>query len=126
MMRTIFPQSRVRNRLAVVCAGCGRQVARTSHRQQFCSTKCRMQENGRGRVRKASLGLDTGAPTIGQKNNNKNSPMQGANLLSPPRILASAQVLAVELLDRDWKPAISSDGIHIEIAELRPRSLVSP
>jgi hypothetical protein len=85
-----------------------------------------MQENGRGRVRKACLEPDTRAPTIAQKKNNKNSALHGAILLSSTPILAPAQVLALELLDRAWKTATSSDGVQIEIAQLQPRSLISP
>ena len=50
----------IRNRLLVVCVGCGREVPRTSHRQKHCSAKCRTREHGRARVRKALLAQDTG------------------------------------------------------------------
>lgn len=69
---------------------------------------------------------DTGAPTIAQKNINKNNGSQGAKFLSSPPIYAPARVLDAELFAGAWKPAISTDGVAIEIARLRARALVSP
>jgi hypothetical protein len=66
---------------------------------------------------------DTGAPTIAQKNINSS---QGAKFLSSPPIYAPARVLDAELFAGAWKPAISTDGVAIEIARLRARALVSP
>jgi hypothetical protein len=40
------------------------------------------------------------------------------------RIVAPAHVLAVEVFERAWQPAVSSGGVPIEVARLRPRTLV--
>jgi len=46
-------------------------------------------------------------------------------MLSNRRIFAPADVLAVEVFDRAWTPAISSGGVPIEIGRLRQRALVA-
>jgi hypothetical protein len=51
--------------------------------------------------------------------------LQRAKTLSSRRILAPADVLAVEVFDRKWEPAVSSGGVAIEVARLRARALVS-
>jgi hypothetical protein len=51
--------------------------------------------------------------------------LQRAKLLSSHGIVAPADVLAVEVFDRTWKAAVSSDGIAIEVSRLRARALVS-
>lgn len=107
------------------CESCGKQVEhRAGRRPRFCSGRCK--EKARTRVRKAGLGPDTGAPSFLRKKNNKNKALQRAKTLSSRRIYASADVLAVELFDRPWKPAVSSGGVPIEIGRLRQRALVSP
>ena len=44
---------------------------------------------------------------------------------SPSPIHAPACVLDIEVFDRPWEAATSSDGIEIEVARLRSRALVS-
>jgi len=107
----------------VVCERCGRKVERKSRQQRYCSGRC--QEKARTRVRKAFLARDTGAPWKPPKKDNKLNALQRAKTLSSHRILAPADVLAVEVFDRTWKPAISSGGIAIEVSRLRARALVS-
>ena len=106
---------------------CGRVVEhRARRRPRFCSSRCRNRENGRGRVKKALLGRDTGAPAKLQKKHSKLKALQWAKTLSSHRIFSPADVLAVELFDRAWQPAVSSGGVPIEIGRLRQRALVSP
>jgi hypothetical protein len=53
--------------------------------------------------------------------------LQRAKMLSSYRILAPADVLAIEVWGgRDWRPAVSSGGVAIETARLRARTLVTP
>src|SRR5215510_7295181 len=106
--------ARTRN---ITCEVCGRAIVHTSGRRpQVCSTRCRNRKNGRRRVRRA--------PAKRQKKNNKINALQRAKILSNRRIFAPADVLAVEVFDRAWTPAISSGGVPIEIGRLRPRTLV--
>ena len=43
------------------------------------------------------------------------------------RIVGPAHVLAIEVFGgRDWRPAVSSGGVPIEVSRLRPRTLMSP
>jgi hypothetical protein len=51
-------------------------------------------------------------------------PIQRTQRQANARILGPARVLATEF-DRAWQPAISSDGVSIEVARLRPRVIVS-
>jgi hypothetical protein len=99
---------------------------RAGRRPRFCSSRCRNRENGRGRVRKALLGRDTGAPAKLQKKDSKLKALQRAKTLSSHRILAPAAVLAVEVFDRAWTPAVSSGGVAVEVGRLRARALVTP
>jgi hypothetical protein len=69
------------------------------------------------------LGRRTSAPTNPPKKDNEFNALQRAKTLSSHGILGPAHVLALEL-DRDWQPAISSDGVAIEIGRLRTRFLV--
>ncbi len=126
IQRAVFAHLRARasrRDAPVVCERCGRKVERKSRQQRFCSGRC--QEKARTRVRKAFLARDTGAPGNPPKKDNKLKALQRAKTLSSHRILAPADVLAVEVFDRTWKPAVSSGGIAIEVSRLRARALVS-
>jgi len=110
------------------CNSCGKQIEhRAGRRPRFCSTRCRNGENGRRRVRKARLGPATRAPAKLIRNVIRNNALQRAGKQSSRRILAPADVLAVEVWGgRKWSPAISSGGVPIEIGRLRERALVAP
>jgi hypothetical protein len=109
-----------------VTCPCGRVVEhRAGRRPRFCSSRCRNRENGRGRVRKALLGRDTGAPAKLQKKHSKLKALQRAKTLSSHRILAPAHVLACEVFGgRGWRHATSSGGVAVEVGHLRSRALV--
>jgi len=109
----------------VICAGCGRQVLRRSRQQRFCSDRCRNREIGRRRVRKASLGRDTGTPANRPKKANKLKALQRAKMLSSRRIFGPADVLAVEVFDRAWRPVVGSGGVAVQVGRLRARVLAS-
>jgi len=109
----------------VTCASCGREVQRRARQQRFCSDRCRNREIGRKRVRKAFLGRDTRAPANPPKKDREFKVLQRAKTLSSRRIFGPADVLAVEVFARPWKPAISSSGVHVEIGRLRQRALVA-
>jgi hypothetical protein len=82
-----------------------------------------MREFGKGRSRKAFL--DTGAPTKRQKIHSNNNALQRAKIQSGTRILGPASVLAIEVFGRAWQSRVSSGGVAIEVAQLRPRALVN-
>jgi hypothetical protein len=110
----------------LTCDSCNKRIEhRAGRRPRFCSDRCRYRENGRGRVRKAVWVPDTGAPTKLRKNSNKFKALQRAKTLSSHRILAPANVLAIEVFNRSWQPTISSDGVVVEIGRLHVRALVS-
>jgi hypothetical protein len=84
----------------VVCASCGRKTARRMRGQRYCSAQCR--ERGRGRVRKAFLGRDTGAPATPHENANVSRGLQRHKSRSYPlanaaRIIGPRIVLDTEL-----------------------------
>src|SRR5262245_33174643 len=124
-MTRVYIRDLERKPSRIVTCPCGKQIEhRTGRRPRFCSDRCRYRENGRGRIRKASLGRDTGAPTFLRKITFKNNALQRAKTLSSYGILGPADALAVEVFDRVWKPAVSSGGVSIEVGRLRTRTLV--
>jgi hypothetical protein len=115
----------VRRDAPVVCANCGRKVARRMRGQRYCSQRCRQRTNRALKpFKNAPRYPSSGGATTPLKKDNKNNALQGAKTLSSPRILAPADVLAVEVFHRTWMPAVSSDGIAIEVSRLRARALV--
>jgi hypothetical protein len=124
-MRAAFKGSRRDE--PVRCDTCGSQVARRARQQRFCSTRCKEKARKRfrmpvgalppGRLPKTRLKLFL--PTNPPKKTNEISGAQQA------KIRASKHVLDVEIWrGRIWQPAISSDGVLIEIGRLRARALV--
>jgi endogenous inhibitor of DNA gyrase (YacG/DUF329 family) len=106
------------------CKSCGKPVTHhAGRRPSYCSARCRMREFGKGRSRKAFL--DTGAPTKRQKIHSNNNALQRAKIQSGTRILGPASVLAIEVFGRAWQSRVSSGGVAIEVAQLRPRALVN-
>ena len=92
--------------------------------QRYCSRRCRQKANYAAKVARGDFSTHTIAlPTPPEKNKNKLKVLQRAKTLSSHRILAPAQVLAVEF-DRPWRQATSSGGVAIEIERLRKRALV--
>jgi hypothetical protein len=111
----------------VSCPSCGRKVQRRARQQRFCSRRCRQKANYGEKVARGDFSTRTIArPTNPQKKDKKFNALQRAKMLSSRRIFAPADVLAVELLDRAWKPGISSGGVVVEIGRLRARVLVTP
>jgi hypothetical protein len=114
-----------RRNAPVTCANCGRSVERYSRQQRFCSRRCRQAAHYVEKVARGDFSTRTVArPTKPRKNDNKSKRLQWAIRQSGHRILAPTAVLAVEVFDRDWQVAISSDGVAIEIGRLRARALV--
>jgi hypothetical protein len=110
----------------VGCATCGRKVDRRARQQRFCSRRCRQKAHYVEKVARGDFSARTIArPTNPTKKERKFNTLQRAKTLSSHGILAPADVLAVEVFDRTWKPAVSSDGIAIEVSRLRARALVS-
>jgi hypothetical protein len=64
----------------VWCRVCGRRVARVARQQLYCSRACR--ERGKERIRKASLGGDTGAPPNPPKKLNGANGLHGSKTRS--------------------------------------------
>jgi endogenous inhibitor of DNA gyrase (YacG/DUF329 family) len=120
-----MPKAVLRRDAPVACASCGRKVERRARQQRFCSDRCRNREIGRGRVRKASLGRDTGAPANPPKKDRKLKALQRAKTLSSHRIIGPPSVIEAEVWGREWASAVSSGGVRIEIGRLRERALVS-
>jgi predicted nucleic acid-binding Zn ribbon protein len=109
----------------LACAACGKPIThQTGRRPRFCSDRCRYREKGRGRVRKAGLGPNTGAAPKLHKKSNDFKALQRAKMLSSYRIFGPADVLAIEALNRAWRPTVSSNGVAIMVGRLRARVLV--
>jgi hypothetical protein len=68
------------NNSPVICASCGKRVARNGRTQRYCSARCR--DRGRGRGRKALLGQDTRAPATPHKSASNINALQGAKTRS--------------------------------------------
>jgi hypothetical protein len=123
-MQEINQRAPARKRV-LACSSCGKQIEhRAGRRPRFCSTRCK--EKARTRVRKAFLVRDTRAPAKLKKKYQQFKALQRAKTQSSTRIWAPAHVLAVEVFERHWQPAISSGGVAVQIGRLRERALVSP
>jgi hypothetical protein len=117
----------------VVCPVCGRRVLRRARAQRFCSTKCRMRSHRAEQVRNgernkngAPIG-DTRRVTIPLKNISKVKLLQRAESQSIRRIFGPPHIIEAECFaSHSWEPRISSEGVLIETASLRPRLVVSP
>jgi hypothetical protein len=112
----------------VICASCGRQVERRGRLQLYCSTRCRKRGHYAQSVRRGDISpavrADTAIGTTPLKKENKFKALQRAKSLSSHRILAPERVLAVEVFDRAWQHATSSDGVAIQMSRIRPRALL--
>jgi hypothetical protein len=106
----------------VLCRVCGRRVERAARQQLYCSRVCR--ERGKERVRKASLGGDTGAPPNPPKKlNGTNGLQRSKSRSSTPQDLLR-EVIETEVFDgRSWRPVTSTDGVTCWVSALRPRAL---
>ena len=93
----------------VTCQTCGRQVARRSRRQIYCSTRCR-QESAVGALKLEGRNTPTALPTDPPRKVNKINTLAGRNLRSR---LVDLEVFA----GRDWLPVVSRDGVVSEIAQ---------
>src|SRR5262245_62214645 len=113
----------------VVCASCGREVARRARQQRFCSDRCK--ERGRTRCRKKAVHALKIEPHHPSRDAPTNPPKKASNFNwvqtvksgSSPHILAPAHVLAVEVFGGAWHEATSSDGVAIQSRCIRPRAL---
>jgi hypothetical protein len=117
----------------VVCPACGRRVIRRARAQRFCSTKCRMRSHRAEQVRNGGLNKN-GAPigdirrvTPPPKNISKLKLLQRAESQSTRRIFGPRYIIEAECFaPHSWTPRISSEGVMVETASLRPRLVVSP
>jgi hypothetical protein len=97
----------------VICVVCERRVQRRSRRQIFCSPRCK--ETGRGRVRKAFMGADTGVPTYPPKN------MNDINALETPESRSRLINNAVQIEffgGGHWQRVVSPDGVVTDVTRL--------
>jgi hypothetical protein len=110
----------------VVCPICERRVARRMRGQRYCSKRCRQKANYAKKVARGDFSTRTIArPTSPLKKQRKLNALQGAKTRSTARIVGPADVLAVEVFGgRTWQPAMSSDGVAVEVSRLRSRALV--
>ena len=113
----------------IACATCGRQVERRARQQLYCSARC--QERARYRLRgrgSRAAKINAVRPFLPGDPPKKLHDFNGRPLLtdtrSSSRLVGPARVLQVELFDRAWRAAVSSDGVPIEVGRLRQRALV--
>jgi hypothetical protein len=108
----------------VNCPTCGREVKRRARQQRFCSTRCRQRTNRALKPSKiAPRYPHSRGATNAPKKHKQFRALPRAKTLSSIRIFGPADVLAVELFDRSWKPGISSGGVAIGVGRLRACSL---
>jgi hypothetical protein len=79
------------NNSPVICASCGKRVARKGRIQRYCSARCR--DRGRGRSRKALLGQGTGAPATPHKSASNINALHGARPRPSPYTNAPLNIL---------------------------------
>src|SRR5262249_2274481 len=112
----------------VVCASCGRQLRRRGRLQRYCSTRCRKRAHYAQRVRRGDFSTpklsDTALGTTLLQKGSKYNALQRAKALSSYDIFGPEEVLAIEVFDRPWQRAISTDGVRSEISRLRAGTLV--
>jgi hypothetical protein len=105
------------------CRVCERPLAadpmtgarRTVEGRKYCGRKCAYTARSNPRTYR-------GLPP--HKSDARSAHFTGLKV-SPAPIRASAHVLAVEVWGgSDWQPAVSSGGVPIEVAKIRPRGLV--
>jgi hypothetical protein len=122
MLPMVTTDLAARRDIPVVCRVCGRRVERAARQQVYCSRICR--ERGKERIRKASLGGDTGAPPNPPKKLNGANGLQGAKPRSSPPQNLLREVIETEVFaGRSWRPVLSSDGVSCEVSTLRLRTL---
>ena len=108
----------------VVCANCGRGVARKSRHQIFCSARCRQHaaycENVRRGAFAGGVSTDTALPTKPPKKPNGFNGLQRAKSGSTGRICGPAGVIEQEVFARwNWRAVTSADGVAVEVAIVR-------
>ena len=130
-LRTSSPSAiqTARRDAPVICAGCGRHVARRMRNQRYCSKRCRQRANYSEKVKRGDFSArrigGTALPTTPPKNARKFSALQRAKLQSSSGIIAQARVLDAEIFDRDWELVVSTGGVRLQVSRLRRRALVS-
>jgi hypothetical protein len=113
----------------VTCECCGRRIERRARQHRYCSTRCRMRAHRAEQVRNAGRNknavpvIDTGRVTNPAKNVNRTNALQRAKVQSSTRIIGPKWALDIELWDRTWEAAVSSDGIVVEVSRIRARAL---
>lgn len=113
----------VRRRDVVVCAHCGEDTPRRSHRQKYCSDECK--EKARTRVRKSFLGSDTGAPTKAKKKRRNFNVLQGRKSGSTVSISLDLWHVVVDVeifAGRRWAKVTSDDGVVCLVSTFKPRA----
>jgi hypothetical protein len=111
----------------VICAGCGRQVARQARQQRFCSARCK--EKARTRARGPTLTTPTPVENNERTGIFAHGPPEKLNEINrafQAKIRGPKRVIDVEVWGgRDWQSRTSSGGVPIEVSRIRARALVS-
>lgn len=127
------PSMRSHNRIEprrdapVTCDHCGRTVRRKSRQQRFCSRRCRVSAH-RAKAAVEPMKIRPRCPRSGDethpvKNASNSSRLRGQFSGSTARIFGPAHVIGAEVFGRrNWQRVVSSDGVAVEIAQLRPRA----
>jgi hypothetical protein len=112
----------------VTCAHCSRSVRRKSRQQRFCGRKCRVSAH-RAKTAIRPLKIHSRYPHSGDETKVRKKAKDSNGLRdrfsrSTPRISGPASVIEAEVYaGRNWQRVVSSDGVEVEIAWLRPRAL---
>src|SRR5262245_17164976 len=103
----------VRRTDPVHCKACGRTIiGRSARHQRFCSTKCRKQDWGEKRCRKAGLARSTGGATHLPKLSKQTNEVRAAKSGPNPPVSGPARIVETEVFGgRRWDRAVSDDGV---------------
>jgi hypothetical protein len=109
----------------VICPVCGRRVARRMRGQRYCSKRCRQKAHYAKKVARGDFSTRIIArPTSPSKKQRRLNDLQRAKTRSSAHIVGPADVLAIELVGgRPWQLRVGSDGLAVEVLQLRPRAL---
>jgi hypothetical protein len=125
----------LRRKDEITCPACGRTRRRRSHRQTYCTTRCRQHAHRQSALERSFRAprYPYGPPaTIAQKNTSTFNGFQGQKSGSSPSFWHGdnafeaelrRKILNIEVFDREWRPITSSDGVVCEVSRLQAREM---
>jgi hypothetical protein len=124
----------LRRKDEITCRACGRTRRRRSHRQTYCTTRCRQRAHRKSALERSFRPRYPNSPpaTIAKKNTSTFNCFQGQKSGSslsfwhgddPFDARLWRKVLDIEVFNWEWRAITSTDGVGCEVSRLRPRAL---